>query len=64
MQYDTQAEANKEAQIAGITHAKGNVLKYLGRKPSFTREQLQAVRNMLEHEAGTSTIEPLRRPQV
>jgi len=51
-----QAEANKEAQIAGITHAKANVLNYLGRKPSFTREQLQTVRDMLEREAGTSAI--------
>lgn len=51
-----QAEANKEAQLAGIAHAKANVLNYLGRKPSFTREQLQAVRNMLEGEARTTAI--------
>jgi DNA invertase Pin-like site-specific DNA recombinase len=51
-----QAEANKEAQTAGIAHAKANVLNYLGRKPSFTREQLQTVRDMLEREAGTSAI--------
>jgi len=51
-----QAEANKEAQIAGITHAKTNVLKYLGRKPSFTRDQLQTVQAMLEQQEGTSSI--------
>ena len=32
------------------------MLNYLGRKPSFTREQLQAVRAMIEREAGTSAI--------
>jgi putative DNA-invertase from lambdoid prophage Rac len=51
-----QAEANKEAQTAGIAYAKANVLNYLGRKPSFTREQLTAVRDMIEREAGTSAI--------
>ncbi|GAA0030920.1 MULTISPECIES: recombinase family protein [Bradyrhizobium] len=51
-----QAEANKEAQAAGIAHAKANVLNYLGRKPSFTREQLHAVRNMLERQEGASAI--------
>lgn len=51
-----QAEANKEAQIAGIAHAKANVLNYLGRKPSFTRGQLATVRDMLEREAGASAI--------
>jgi hypothetical protein len=51
-----QEEANKEAQIAGIAHAKTNVMNYLGRKPSFTRAQLEEVRAMLEREAGTRTI--------
>lgn len=51
-----QAEANKEAQTAGIAHAKSNVLNYLGRKPSFKREQLVTVRDMLEREEGTSAI--------
>lgn len=51
-----QAEANREAQTAGIAHAKANVLNYLGRKPSFTREQLYTVRSMIEREAGTSAI--------
>ncbi|MET4827824.1 DNA invertase Pin-like site-specific DNA recombinase [Bradyrhizobium ottawaense] len=51
-----QAEANKEAQAAGIAHAKANVLNYLGRKPSFTREQLKVVQYMLEREEGASAI--------
>jgi DNA invertase Pin-like site-specific DNA recombinase len=51
-----QAEANREAQAAGITYAKAKVLNYLGRKPSFTREHLGSVRDMLEREAGASAI--------
>jgi DNA invertase Pin-like site-specific DNA recombinase len=40
----TQAEATKAAQRAGIEHAKRNDKRaYLGRKPSFTREQLVKV---------------------
>jgi DNA invertase Pin-like site-specific DNA recombinase len=43
-----QAEATKAAQKAGIEHAKANDdVAYLGRKPSFSREQLDKVRNML-----------------
>lgn len=48
-----QAEAAKEAQRAGIKHAKANdVNKYRGRKPSYSREQFNAVRDMLAQ--GTS----------
>jgi len=47
-----QAEATKEAQRAGIEAAKANATKYRGRKPSFTRDQMEAVRAMLA--AGTS----------
>jgi putative DNA-invertase from lambdoid prophage Rac len=44
-----QAEANKAAQRAGIDHAKANKEHaYLGRKPSFTRAQFDAVRNALQ----------------
>lgn len=46
-----QAEASKEAQRAGIAHAKASedaAQKYRGRKPSFTREQFEAVTAMLE----------------
>jgi len=52
-----QAEATKSAQRAGIDHAKDGKAKdgnkrerqaYLGRKPSFTRSQFNAVRNALQ----------------
>jgi DNA invertase Pin-like site-specific DNA recombinase len=47
-----QAEATKAAQRAGIEHAKlKDERAYLGRKPSFTREQLNKVREMLGQEA-------------
>jgi putative DNA-invertase from lambdoid prophage Rac len=47
-----QAEATKAAQRAGIEHAKQNGQRaYLGRKPSFTRQQFAAVREMLGQEA-------------
>ena len=43
-----QAEATKAAQRAGIEHAKANDDRaYLGRKPSYTREQFERVRAML-----------------
>jgi DNA invertase Pin-like site-specific DNA recombinase len=43
-----QAEAIKAAQRAGIEHAKQNDERaYLGRKPSFSREQFMKVRSML-----------------
>ena len=44
----SQVEASKEAQKAGIAHAKGNEINYLGRAPQFDREQLTAVSAMLE----------------
>lgn len=52
-----QAEATKAAQAAGIEHAKateGNA--YRGRKPSFTRAQMEMVRDMLAQDAGISII--------
>lgn len=52
-----QAEAAKEAQRAGIEHAKAlGDGKYRGRKPSYTRKQLDDVLGMLGKEAGTSAI--------
>lgn len=42
-----QAEATREAQRAGIQHAKAFRHKYRGRKPSYTREQLLQVQEML-----------------
>lgn len=56
----SQAEATKEAQKAGIAAAKARdeqkVEKYRGRKPSFDREQLTTVQDMLAAGAGTSAI--------
>jgi putative DNA-invertase from lambdoid prophage Rac len=47
-----QAEATKAAQRAGIEHAKGKEDRpYLGRKPSFTRQQFDTVRGMLGQQA-------------
>jgi putative DNA-invertase from lambdoid prophage Rac len=50
-----QAEATKEAQKAGIEHAKAKG-EYLGRKPSYTRPQHQAVLDLLAQGAGISAI--------
>lgn len=41
-----QAEATKEAQKAGIEHAKGKDGKYLGRRPTYTREHVRTVQGM------------------
>jgi putative DNA-invertase from lambdoid prophage Rac len=47
-----QAEATKAAQRAGIEHAKQNDQRaYLGRKPSYTREQFVKVRALLGQQA-------------
>lgn len=51
-----QAEATREAQRAGIEHAKADQAKYRGRKPSFTREQLEATESLLEKDMGASAI--------
>jgi putative DNA-invertase from lambdoid prophage Rac len=51
-----QAEATKEAQRAGIDHAKQAVEKYRGRKPTFDSEQLSLVRDMIAKGDGASTI--------
>jgi DNA invertase Pin-like site-specific DNA recombinase len=59
-----QAEATKVAQAAGIEHAKagdakakaGEAIAYRGRKPSFTRSQLDTVQDMLAQDAGVSVI--------
>lgn len=40
---EAELEATREAQRAGIDHARGREDAYLGRKPSFTREQLDDV---------------------
>ncbi len=52
-----QAEATKEAQIAGIAHAKEeSANKYRGRKPSYSRKQFETVRDMLAQDAGISAV--------
>lgn len=51
-----QAEATKEAQRAGIDHARSREEAYRGRKPSFTRGQFEAVRGGLGQGLGISAI--------
>ncbi|MGI3903114.1 MAG: recombinase family protein [Janthinobacterium lividum] len=53
-----QAEATKEAQKAGVAHAKakGDASPYRGRKPSFTRGQMNTVRDMLAQGSGVSAV--------
>jgi DNA invertase Pin-like site-specific DNA recombinase len=51
-----QAEATREAQRAGIQHAMDKGDRYLGRKPSYSRDQFDAVRNMLAQDNGISLI--------
>lgn len=52
-----QAEATKAAQAAGIEHVKATEPNaYRGRKPSFTRSQMETVREMLAQDAGISVI--------
>jgi DNA invertase Pin-like site-specific DNA recombinase len=54
-----QAEATKEAQKAGIEHAKAAGHSYKGRKPSFTRQQFEVVVDQLNQGSGISTISAL-----
>lgn len=51
-----QAEATKEAQKAGIEAAKDDPRKYKGRKPSYSRDTLNKVVDMLALEARTTDI--------
>ena len=52
-----QAEATKAAQQAGIEYAKHNVERaYLGRKPSFTREQFTQARQRLGQNMPLASI--------
>lgn len=51
-----QAEANKEAQRAGIAAAKADGSKYRGKKPSYDRNQLETVIAMLNLEKGATQI--------
>lgn len=51
-----QEEVKKVAQRAGIEAAKGSTTKYRGRKPSYTREQFNAVVNGLALNQGPALI--------
>jgi DNA invertase Pin-like site-specific DNA recombinase len=50
-----QAEGTKDAQRAGIAHARANDAKaYRGRKPSFSREQMRTVLTLADQ--GTMNV--------
>lgn len=51
-----QAEANKEAQRAGIEASKTIGDRYLGKKPSYNRKQFETVIDMLANGHGASAI--------
>lgn len=51
-----QAEATKEAQRAGIEHAKDRDDAYLGRKPSYDRQQFNQVIGMLDNGDAVQAI--------
>jgi DNA invertase Pin-like site-specific DNA recombinase len=51
-----QAEATREAQRAGIEAAKGDPVRYRGKKPSYDRTALELVLSMVSEGAGTTTI--------
>ena len=53
-----QAEATKEAQRAGIAHAKanGDARAYKGRKPSYSRKQFESAQAMLGKSASVGEV--------
>jgi putative DNA-invertase from lambdoid prophage Rac len=53
-----QAEATKEAQRAGIAHAKanGDARVYKGRKPSYSRKQFEHAQAMLGKSASVGEV--------
>ena len=51
-----QAEATKAAQKAGIEAAKDSPAKYLGKKPSYDRNQFETVQRLLSQGMGTSAV--------
>jgi putative DNA-invertase from lambdoid prophage Rac len=54
---EAQAEATREAQRAGIAHAKATERhSYRGRKPSFDRTQLGIIRDLLAQNASPTAI--------
>ena len=50
------AEVTKEAQRAGIAHARAKEGRYLGRKPSYTRKQFSTARDLLGQEATIAAV--------
>ena len=57
-----QAEATKEAQRAGIAHAKANggARAYKGRKPSYSRKQFESAQAMLANPRVSARSRELR----
>ena len=53
---EAQATATKEAQRAGIAAARLKGNRYLGRRPTFTRDQLDAVVSLAKAGKGASEI--------
>ena len=54
---EAQAVAMKEAQAAGIAHAREAApIKYKGRKPSFTAEQLMQIEQLSQQGVGNNEI--------
>lgn len=53
---EAQAEATRIAQQAGIAAVKGDPRKYAGRKPSYDRAMVEAVRGLLTQGQGASAI--------
>jgi putative DNA-invertase from lambdoid prophage Rac len=54
---EAQTEATREAQRAGIEHAKTNEPQsYRGRKPSFTRDQLDIIRDLLAQGVNPTAV--------
>ena len=54
---EAQAAASKEAQAAGIAHARAMTpAKYKGRKPSFTAEQLLEIGQLSQQGVGNNEI--------
>jgi putative DNA-invertase from lambdoid prophage Rac len=53
-----QAEATKEAQRAGIAHAKanGDARTYKGRKPSYSRKEFESAQAMLGKSASVREV--------
>ncbi len=52
----SQAEVSKEAQRAGIAAARQDVTKYLGRRPSFSRDLLEEAKTLISNGLGDSEI--------